>query len=205
MTATILAAVALAGPLSSAAKPEFQTEKDYSQALLRAANEKKPMAVLIGKGDPFAKLMADAALPADAKKLLAEKYVCVTVDVDTQAGKTLAGQFQLTDGLVISSTGGTHQALRQAGTVTATDLAKHATTYANAPTVPATTVTAGAPVVSTAAPYTVYPAGYTPVYGGCSGGSCPGTVYPAGRYVYPAGYSSCPNGRCPNAGPTIIR
>jgi hypothetical protein len=201
MTTTILAAMALA--LAPAAKPEFQAQTDYTQALKQAATEKKPMAVLIGKGDTFAKLMADANLSAEAKKALTEKYVCVSVNVDTDAGKTLAGQFQLSDGLVISSAGGTHQALRQSGAVSAADLSKHTVAFADATGVPATTVTAGAPVVTStsfyappAAPGAVYPAG------GCPNGNC-GNVYPAGGYALPApafSGSSCPGGNCPNAG-----
>jgi hypothetical protein len=204
MTTTILAALALSGVLAPAAKPEFQAQTDYGQALKRAAEEKKPMAVLIGKGDAFAKLMSDASLSSDAKKLLADKYVCVTVDVNTEKGKDLAGQFQLTDGLVISSSGGTYQALRQAGTISAADLAKQTAAYANTAATPATTVTAGAPVV-TGTPYTVYPAGYAPSYSTCPNGNC-GSAYPAGGYVFPSNFgSSCPNGNCPNAGRVIIR
>ena len=183
MTTTILAALALSGVLAPAAKPEFQAQTDYGQALKLAADEKKPMAVLIGKGDAFAKLMSDAGVSAEAKKLLAEKYVCVTVDVTTDGGKSLAGQFQLTDGLVISSAGGNLQALRQAGTVSATDLAKHTATYATATATPATTVTAGVPA-ATYAPGTVYQSHYTPTYSSCPGGNC-GAVYPAGASVFP--------------------
>ena len=189
MVTTILAVVALAGSLAPGAKPEFQAQTDYSQALRQASNEKKPMAVLIGKGDVFAKMMKDAELSAEAKKVLTEKYVCVSVNIDTEAGKTLAGQFQLTDGLVISSAGGTHQALRQAGTVTATELSKHATTYANGPNIPTTTVTAGAPAVSTPPTY-VYPAGGyyqpAPVYPSGSFAPSGGYRYPSTPYVNPA-------------------
>ncbi|MBP3957312.1 hypothetical protein J8F10_18870 [Gemmata sp. G18] len=196
MTTTILAAIALAGSLVPAAKPEFQAQTDYGQALRQAAAEGKPMAVLIGTGNPFAKAMGDSDLPEATAKLLRDKFVCVTVDVSTPAGAQLAGQFQLTDGLVISSAGGTHQALRQSGAVSATDLTKHATAFATAPGTPATTVTVGA----TSAPYTVYPAGYAPVYrgtviqGGCSGGSCPTIIQ--GGYSFPSS-GGCPNGRCP--------
>ena len=181
MMTTILAAFALSGSLAPAAKPEFSAQTDYGQALKLAADGKKPMAVLIGKGDVFAKLMTDAGLTAEAKKVLSEKFVCVTVDVTTAAGKALAGQFQLTDGLVISSAGGTLQALRQSGAVSAADLTKHTAAYANAGT-PATTVTAGEPVVVTST------SGYTPAatYSTCPNGNC-GTVFPA---------SSCPNGNC---------
>ena len=51
MITTILAVVALNGSLVPAAKPEFQAQTDYGQALKQAVTEKKPMAVLIGKGD----------------------------------------------------------------------------------------------------------------------------------------------------------
>jgi len=213
MITTILAVVALSGSLAPAAKPEFQAQTDYGQALKQASTEKKPMAVLIGKGDTFAKLMADTGLTAEAKQTLTEKYVCVTVDVGTKSGAELAGQFQLTDGLVISSAGGTHQALRHSGAVTATDLAKHATTYATATGVPATTATAGVPVVtstsfyssdatpSASAPTYVYPAGYSaPVVGGCANGNCGTPVQYRSPFVTTPYYggSSCPNGRCPS-------
>jgi hypothetical protein len=200
MTTTILALIALTGSLTAGAKLELSAQTDYGQALKRAADEKKPMAVLIGRGNAFARLGAETGLPSESKKLLAEKFVCVSVNVDTDAGRELARQFQLTDGLVISSAGGSYQALRQEGAVSASDLAKHAAAYATATGVPATTVTVGAaaPVTSTsyASPvsggWTPAPAGYSyPAYGS----------YP----VVPSYGSSCPNGRCPNAAPTRYR
>ncbi len=193
MTTTILAAFALYGSLVPAAKPEFQAKTDYSQAMRQASAEGKPMAVLIGHGNAFAKAMGDATLPDATAKLLLEKFVCVTVDVDTASGKELARQFQLTDGLVISSAGGTHQALRQPGPISATDLTKHATAYAGTTGTPATTVTVGAPVSS---------AGYSLLTtGGCANGQCP-TVVIQGGYTFPAS-SGCANGQCPT--PTTTR
>jgi hypothetical protein len=174
MTTTILAVLALAGPLVPGVKPEFQAQTDYGQAMKVATSEKKPMAVLIGKGDVFTTMMRDTALTADAKKLLTEKYVCVSVNVETEAGKKLAEQFDLTSGLVISSVGGTHQALRQSGAVSASDLAKHAGTYATASGVPSTTVTVGKTVYQ---PSAAPPA--PPIY------SAPPSVYPAGGYSLP--------------------
>lgn len=164
MTTTILAVIALSGSLVPAAKSDFQAQTDYGRALKVAATEKKPMAVLIGKGDSFAKLMSDKALTEEAKKLLSEKYVCVAVNTDTADGKDLAGQFGLADGgLVISSAGGTYQALWQSGAVTASELSKHVATYASGSAAPATTVTAGA---QTATPATIYapPTPVTPSY-----------------------------------------
>jgi hypothetical protein len=171
MTTTFWAVLALSGSLVPAATSEFQAQTDYGRALKLAQTEKKPMAVLIGKGDAFAKLMSDKNLTAEAKKLLSEKYVCVAVNTDTTSGKDLAGQFALSDGgLVISSAGGTHQALRQSGSVTAAELSKHVAAYATATGVPSATVTAG---VETAKPATTYapsssvtPASYgAPSYG----------------------------------------
>ena len=192
MITTILAAVALSGLLAPAAKPEFTAQTDYGQAMKLAADEKKPMAVLIGTGDGFAKLMSDAGLTAEAKKVLSEKYVCVTVDVTTDGGKALAGQFQLTDGLVISSAGGNLQALRQSGAVSAADLTRHTAAYANVGGVPATTVTAGEPVVTSTSGYTpaaVYPAGYAPTFSSCPNGNC------GAASAFPAA-GGCPNGNC---------
>jgi hypothetical protein len=195
MTATILAVIALTGGLAPAAKTEFRAETDYGRALKQAADEKKPMAVLIGKGDGFAKLMADTGLSAEAKKLLAEKYVCVSVNVETATGKALAGEFRLADGLVISSAGGSYQALRQSGAVTAPELAKHTAAYANETGAPATTVTVGAPATTAASYYPPVYGGQVITTGGCPGGNC-GNVYSG---------SSCPNGRCPSAGPRYVR
>ena len=194
MTTVIMAAIALSGSLAPAMKPAFEAQTDYGRAMKVAAAEGKPMAVLIGHGNTFAKLMSDASLPPATAQLLRDKYVCVSVDVDTAKGMELARQFQLADGLVISSAGGTYQALRQPGAVSQTDLTKYAAAYADAAATPTTTVTAGAPVVTStsgytpAAPYTVYPAGFAP----SSGGFAPG------GYSVPS-YGGCPNGRCPNA------
>ena len=160
-----------------------------------------PLASSLGmalKGEAFAKMMSDTNLTSEAKKLLTEKCICVSVNLDTEAGKELAHQFQLsTGGLVISSCGGSYQALRHVGTVTASDLSKHTLTYATATGTPATTITVGAPTASY-----YYSA---PVYvGGCSGGSCgTGTSIVPASYPTTPVYGGCSNGRCPT--PVYIR
>jgi hypothetical protein len=143
-------------------------------------------------------LLGEKGLSAEAKKVLTEKFVCVSVNVDTDAGKALAGQFQLSDGLVISSAGGTHQALRQSGTVSVSDLAKHTTAYANATGTPATTVTVGAPVVTpTVTPSSYYSPAYQPVYPAYQpvypATGSPNTVVPSGGYTFPSTpfYGNC--------------
>ncbi len=170
MTTTILAVIALSGSLVPGVNAGIQAQTDYGVALKVAATEKRPMAVLIGKGNSFSQLMSDRNLTTEAKKLLNEKYVCVVVNTDTASGKELASQFDLTNGgLVISSTGGAYQALRQSGTVTATELSRHVAAYANATATPVTTVTAGVPTTTYG---TVAPASYyTPAFGGYSFGT----------------------------------
>ena len=195
MITTTLAVLALAGGLNSEtipSTPSWQT--DYAQAMTRASEERKPMAVFIGRGaEAFKKMLADGKIPAEATKVLNDSYVSMYLDADSAAGKELAGRLQLSEGLVISGPGGSLQAYRHSGTLTGNDLTKQLTHYASAGQ-PTTTVTAGA----TAARYVV---------GGCANGTC-GTTYtytpsgqyvvPSGGYSYPAYGSSCPNGRCPN-------
>ncbi|MCS6864058.1 MAG: hypothetical protein RMJ56_09745 [Gemmataceae bacterium] len=205
MTTTFLTVIALAGSLVPTA-PGFHAHSDYSHAMKRAATENKPVVVLIAQGNAFATLLNDANLTAEAKKLLTQKCVCVAVNLETEAGRALASEFQMPNGgLVISSCGGSYQALRQVGTVTARDLSRHTLTYATATGTPTTTVTVGAPATS------YYQA---PVYvGGCSGGSCgrgttilpasyPATPVPASYPATPV-YGGCSNGRCPT--PIYIR
>lgn len=198
MISTTFAAVVLSAALvPGAVSPSWQS--DYGTALAAASAQQKPVAVFIGHGsNGYAKLVSGGQLPADAGVVLAKNYVCVYVDADTAAGKKLAGQFALTDGLVISSKGGDVQALRHAGTVTPTALTTYLTRYSEVKTV-ATTETVGV----TVAPGVV-PAGA--VFGSCPNGRCPtsytypGTVTaPAYQYQSFPAFNSCPNGRCPNA------
>lgn len=180
MTTTILAAFALTGVLTPVAAPAPSVQTDYARALKLAATEQKPMAVLIGTGDSFAKLLSDASLTAETKKAIGEKFVCVSVNIDTPAGKELAEQFQMNSGLVISTTGGAYQSVRQAGTVSATDFAKHTGTLTSAP-------------VATATPTIV-----------CANGTCSLTTSGAtatcatGNCAL-SGVSSCASGNCGTA------
>jgi hypothetical protein len=134
-----------------------------------ASSELKPMAVFISRGASMpGKLVSDGTIPAEAAKLLRDGYVCVYLDTETAAGKELAGRFDLSEGLVISSPGGSVQALRHSGSVSGTDLTGKLTQYATA-SQPTTTVTSGPPASSVivSSGVTTYPqAGYNyqPVY-----------------------------------------
>jgi hypothetical protein len=165
----------------AAGLPTWQT--DYGIALKTASAQQKPIAVFIGKGEAGYAKVVGGSIPTDAGQLLAKNYVCVYVNTETTAGQKLAGQFDISKGIVISGKGGSVQALRYAGNVTPLELTGYLNKYSGTETV-STTETAGAATI---------PA--TAVYGSsCANGRCGTPVYSS----YPA-FSSCPNGRCPNA------
>lgn len=205
MVTTTLAVVALAGALGTGASPSPSWQTDYAHAMADAAAQQKPIAVFIGEGAGKPKqMLADGTIPEAAAKTLRDSYVCLYVDTATGSGKDLAGKFEISEGLVISSPGGNVQALRHAGSVASVDLNRQLSQFATAGQ-PATTVTTG-----------LQPAARV-IVSGCANGQCnlsysyPAATYAApaagqvignGTVVYPAGYtfgSSCPNGRCPNA------
>jgi len=171
---TTFAAAALSAVLSTAAIATPTWQSDYTTALAAASAQQKPVAVFIGRGEAgYATVVGGGAIPADAGQMLAKNFVCVYVDTDTAAGKSLAGQFDVTKGVVISCKGGNVQALRYTGTVAPAALTGYLTKYGEAQAV-ATTEKAGEFVVA------------------------PATYAPASQNFYP-GFSTCPNGRCPNA------
>lgn len=171
MISTTFAAVALSAALSTGAVavPNWQT--DYSKALQTAATEQKPIAVFIGKGDKGFAKVAGGDLPADASELLARNYVCVYVNTETDAGKSLAGKFQISKGLVISGKGGNVQALSYAGSITPMELTGYLTKYSNTKAVSTTETHGGAEA---------------PVAGGCANGQCGSVTVSSG----------CANGQC---------
>jgi len=184
-----LALCAAAGLLAAAPAPTFAPT--YSKALSIAQQQKKPVAVFIGQGaEGFTKLVTDGGLTADAAQALKTEFVCLYVDSTTEAGKDLAGSFQMTEGVVISDRTGALQALRHEGAISPVVLTSYATTYSQ----PALAVT-----------QTNY-AGRTALFGSMESRpvmnavvNMRDTVFPnAPGYIFPA-RSSCPNGRCPNA------
>lgn len=209
MISTTLAVVALAGALGAGASPAPGWQTDYARAMTLASSEHKPIVVFISSGKPGN--VADGMIPSDAAKLLRDSYVCVHADTSTTAGKNLAGQFALAEGLVISSPGGKHQALRHSGAVTGTDLTAKLNRYATAGQPTTTVNTAGTGVAGTpvpAAPPAPVTFG-TPTLG-CVGGNCPTAAPTINSFVVPSApaypfNSSCPNGKCPLQQPVIIR
>jgi hypothetical protein len=102
-------------------------QTDYGQALAVATIQQKPVAVFIGQGRAGYEQIVKGGVPEEAVRLLSSNYVSVYVDTSTEGGKVLAGQFELSKGLVISSRDGRKQALWHKGEVTASTLSDYLT------------------------------------------------------------------------------
>jgi hypothetical protein len=180
MFTTTLAAIALAGGISSGVIPSTPNwHTDYAQAMSRSSAEGKPMAVFIGNGaDRVAKMLSDGTISADAARVLNASYVCVYLDANTESGKDLAGRFEITEGLVISSKGGNLQAYRHAGAIKGKDLTDSLGKYADSATPVSTSsnipYSKTGSVVVGGYPSTYAPARATTQY-----------VYPSSGYTYP--------------------
>jgi hypothetical protein len=184
MITTTLAVLALAGGIGSGVIPSTPNwHTDYAQAMTRSSAEGKPMAVFIGSGgEKHKKLLADGTISAEASKLLSRSYICVYLDSETPNGKDLASRFELSDGLIISSKGGSLQAFRHTGSFKAGELTASLTKYAEA-NQPSRTETSGATTYTPSRPANggVIVGGYT--YGT---GSTPTYYVPSQQYVYPS-------------------
>jgi hypothetical protein len=186
MFPTTVAAAVLSVLLTGEALPSGVTwQTDYSKALSTAVAQQKPIAVFIGRGEAgYSKLVTEGQIPASAGELLAKNFVCVYVDTDTPDGKSLASQFSVSNGLIISTRGGAYQALRHTGSVSAANLTQYLTQYGDTAKV-ATTVERG--IVRTATPSNVVPTGY----------SVPaGYGVPAQQYTIPTYGGGYPAIRC---------
>jgi len=129
---TMMAAATLAAGLSpSTLSPEPTWLNDYATAQTRVAAVRKPMAVFVGSGkDGWGKVVRDGALDPELKKTLAQKFVCVYVDTDTTAGRSLAGAFEVASkGLIISDRVGTSQAFSLSGDLTKDELSRTLAKY----------------------------------------------------------------------------
>jgi hypothetical protein len=133
-TSIVLAALlgpGAAGPQDEAVQaPTWQ--ENYATARKVGREQNKPLAVFIGRGpDGPKQLSQDGELTAEARKLLADSYVCVYLDASTPAGKRLADRFSLPQGLVVSSRDGENQAFRHSGRMSGKDLDATLRRYSN--------------------------------------------------------------------------
>jgi hypothetical protein len=202
MMVSISLAMSAAVGFLAAAIPTPEFAPTYAKALNRASVEQKPVAVFIGHGNEgFQKLITDGTLSADVTKSLKSDYVCVYVDATTEAGKELAGSFQMSEGLVISDKSGQLQALRHEGTLPAAALTQYTSAYAR-PATPVTQTVYGQRILNVVENRPIMNAvsnviEQRPVLNTVTNvrdfvfPNAPGIILPA--------RSSCPNGRCPNA------
>ncbi len=175
-----IAIVALAGSLASANIPEPKWEKGYFEARASALENQKPLAVFIGSGvSGWEKVAKEGNFDPKVNQLLKDKYVCVYVDTDTEAGKALAKAFVVdAKGLVISDKSGKKQAFYHNGDMSKDLLVKAFEKYADGKDAAVTDTTA---TINPPAPVAA------PVYQS----SCPNCPN------YRPSFSSCPNGNCP--------
>lgn len=156
----------------------------YVEAQQQAAG-KKPLAVVFGSGqEGWSKLVRSE----EAKKLLAEQYVCVYVDVASDSGKKLAGTFAINHqtGVVLSDLAGSVQAYWHDGDLTDSNLARSLRKFGDPQVVVNTTEREAVRYVS-----------HYPTQGLVTGSVINGTIV-NGVVTTPA-RSSCPNGNCPYA------
>jgi hypothetical protein len=132
---TYMAIVALTSSISTAnLSPNPTWFNDYATAARHVADVHKPMAVFVGNGqEGWGKVIREGTLDDEMKRLLARKFVCVYVDRDTAAGRSLAGSFEVASrGLIISDRVGTSQAYSLSGDLTGSELVKTLEKYADA-------------------------------------------------------------------------
>jgi hypothetical protein len=161
--------VALTTLLASPGTESLVWQKDYATALQRGKETGKPLAVFVGKGaNGWQSMATEGKVDAKTTELLAQKYVCLYVDLSDESGKQLADSFELhsTPGLVISSAGGDLQAYRHEGELQPVDLQQNLVRFSDPNR--AVVTTEGAPVqrVSLYPPTpTYYAPGYSTVPG----------------------------------------
>ena len=153
MLTTSFSAAFLTAWMTASHNPSLPWQPDYPTAVKRAVEEKKPLAVFIGHGKS-GKDNVDAELGQGTKeaKTLAESYVSLYIDADTEAGKKLAVSFEISEGVVISNRTGDLQAVRHEGTVTKTELSDYLNRYAEPTRVVTTTEYGGRlrrPIINT--------------------------------------------------------
>lgn len=194
---TSLLGVALAAALTPTANPAPTWLTDYRQAREVGVREHKPLVVVIGsEGTPWAKLSKATETDPALNATLRDKFVCLSVDTNTEAGQKLAKEFDINgNGLVISDKSGAWQAYRTAGEVPSEQLgrtlATHSGTVVESMKVSPTqgAVPAGMSFVPGSVPPQVG-VGYVP-------GGAPVTqpYYPQQQFFPGMGRGSCPNCR----------
>jgi hypothetical protein len=87
----------------------------------------KPLALFFSSGQRgYHKLCSPfGLLPQDVRDLLGRKYICVYIDTSKKAGRSLARDFKLEKGIILSDQTGTFQAFRYGGKLNSQQLHKY--------------------------------------------------------------------------------
>jgi hypothetical protein len=189
-TSILLVALTGVAPSAEAGKvPSWSL--DYTAASKQAASADKPLAVFLAPGSGAYEKISQGGLSDEARKVLADRYVCVHIDTTTTRGQELARAFQMPEGLglVISDRSGDRQAFRHEGDLADADLVRYLERYSDPNHVFQSTETNPSRRGTSSAGYQYgsYPSGgYTygaspaggyaygayPSGGGCGGGMC---------------------------------
>lgn len=131
-------------PAKQPAVPPLAWQTDYSQALGMAAAQKKPIAMVFGMGPTGSAAMLGAAPSAECMQLLADKYICVYVDMATPMGKKLAQECSITadSGMIISDRVGATQVFWHQGALAHDTMVRCLTRYCDPQVTVRTTETA---------------------------------------------------------------
>jgi hypothetical protein len=158
---TSMFVIALFGPVAASSPEALFWHTSYAHAQQLGVTDKKPLAVFFGSGQGgFAQVSRDGQLSSEVQKALGN-YVCLYVDMDTDAGKKLAADFAINraTGLVISDKTGNLQAFYHDGHLSNDDLNRWLTRFADPDVQVKTTMT------NDSAQTSMYP----PSYGGMGG------------------------------------
>lgn len=101
--------------------------KDYATALKCSREEHKPLAIFVGCGkDGWRSVVRGGKPSADVERMLSKEFVCVYLDADTSAGKSLASALKVSDdmGLVLGDRTGEYIDHRHVGAMSESDLSQ---------------------------------------------------------------------------------
>jgi hypothetical protein len=126
---TVMTLLALLPHAPESERLTLTFELDYKHARTIATSSQKPIAVFVGSGaEGWSKLVRNGNFELDSLKLMADRFVLVYADVETESGRKLATALQLgKQGLVISNRGGELQVFRHDGELEAVELTRHLT------------------------------------------------------------------------------
>ncbi len=156
--------------------PPPSWNRDYSIALEKGVQVKKPVAIIVGSGlSGWQGISKNGEIAKEVHQLLDEDFVCVYVDSSTDSGKKMADALSVGSGpaLIIGDRSGTNQAFRYRGALTSNQLEATLKRYAKVGSVASVTessvpsTTTSSPAPSRSYPSYVPPSSFS---SGCIGG-----------------------------------